>query len=168
MPCEKTTSASPLLLFAATGVCSARNVDMMRSIGADQVIDYTSEDFALSGQFYDLVLDNVGNRSVSDIRRILAQDGTYLLNAYSPALMLRLMLRPGSSKAGGRTMRSSDVEKVSRSDLGFLKELLEAGSVVPVIDRVYPLSEVPEAIGYLEKGHARGKVVIAVGQSSKP
>jgi len=142
-----------------TGVCSTRNVDMVRSIGADQVIDYTSEDFTQNGQLYDLILDNVGNRSVSDIKRILGPNGTYLLNAYSPALMLKLMLQSG---AGGQTMRNSDVAKANQSDLEFLKEFLEAGNVVPVIDRRYPLSEVAEAIRYLEEGHARGKIVITV------
>ncbi len=143
-----------------TGVCSKRNVDMVRSIGADQVIDYTSEDFTQSGRLYDLILDNVGNRSISDIKRILGSNGTYLLNAYSPALMLRLALQSGSSKTAGQTMRNSDVAKASQSDLEFLKELLEAGKVVPVIDRRYPLNEVPDAIRYLEDGHAQGKVVI--------
>ena len=145
-----------------TGVCSTRNVDMVRSIGADQVIDYTREDFSQSGQLYDLILDNVGNRSVSDIERILAPTGTYLLNAYSPAFMLQLMLKSGKSKTGGQTMRNSDVAKASQSDLEFLKELLEAGTVISAIDRVYPLSEAAEAIRYLEEGHARGKVVITV------
>jgi len=142
-----------------TGVCSTRNVDMVRSIGADQVIDYTSEDFTQNGQLYDLILDNVGNRSVSDIKRISGPNGTYLLNAYSPALMLKLMLQSG---ADGQTMRNSDVAKANQSDLEFLKEFLEAGNVVPVIDRRYPLSEVAEAIRYLEEGHARGKIVITV------
>jgi NADPH:quinone reductase-like Zn-dependent oxidoreductase len=150
-----------------TGVCSTRNVDMVRSIGADQVIDYTREDFTQNGQLYDLILDNVGNRSVSDIKRILGPNGTYLLNAYSPALMLHLMLQIGSSKTGGQTMRNSEVAKANQSDLEFLKELLEAGNVVSVIDRVYPLSEVAEAIRYLEEGHARGKVVITLEHNNK-
>jgi NADPH:quinone reductase-like Zn-dependent oxidoreductase len=147
-----------------TGVCSTRNVDMVRSIGADKVIDYTREDFTQNGQLYDLILDNVGNRSVSDIKRILGPNGTYLLNAYSPALMLKLMLQSGT---GGQTMRNSDVAKANQSDLECLKELLEAGHVVSVIDRVYPLSEVAEAIRYLEEGHARGKVVITVAHNNK-
>ncbi len=150
-----------------TGVCSARNVDMVRSIGADRVIDYTSEDFTQNGQLYDLILDNVGNRSVSDIKRILAAHGTYLLNAYAPALMLQLMLRAGNSKTGGQTMRNTDVTQANQSDLEFLKELLEAGNVVPVIDKVYPLSDVAAAIAYLEEGHARGKVVITLEYNNK-
>ena len=145
-----------------TGVCSARNVEMVRSIGADRVIDYTSEDFTQNGQLYDLILDNVGNRSVSDIKRILAANGTYLLNAYAPALMLQLMLRSGNSKTRGQTMRNTDVTQANQSDLEFLKELLEAGNVVPVIDKVYPLSDVAAAIAYLEEGHTGGKVVITL------
>lgn len=145
-----------------TGVCSTRNVDRVRSIGADRVIDYTSEDFTQNGQLYDLILDNVGNRSISDIKCILAPNGTYLLNAYAPTLMLQLMLRSGSSKAGGQTMRNTDVTQANQSDLESLKELLETGKVVSIIDRVYPLSEVADAIKYLEDGHARGKVVITL------
>jgi len=143
-------------------VCSTGNVDMVRSIGADRVIDYTSEDFTQTAQLYDLILDNVGNRSFSDIKRILGPNGTYLLNAYSPALMLKLILQSKNSKTRGQTMRSSDVLKSNQSDLEFLKELLEAGHIVSVIDRVYPLREVAEAIRYLEGGHARGKVVITL------
>ena len=144
------------------GVCSTRNVDMVRSIGADQVIDYTRKDFTQTGQLYDLILDNVGNRSISDIKCILGPKGTYLLNAYAPALMLQLTLRSGKSKTGGQTMRNTDVTQANQSDLESLKELLEAGKVVSVIDRAYPLSEVADAIRYLEAGHARGKVVITL------
>ncbi len=150
-----------------TGVCSTRNVDMVRSIGADQVIDYTSEDFTQNGQLYDLILDNVGNRSISDIKRILGPNGTYLLNGYSPALMLQLTLQSRISKTEGQTMRNSDVAEANESDLEFLKELLEAGNVESIIDRVYPLSEVAEAIRYLEEGHARGKVVITLEHNNK-
>ncbi|EKU96215.1 Zn-dependent oxidoreductase, NADPH:quinone reductase [Leptolyngbya sp. PCC 7375] len=145
-----------------TGVCSTQNVDMVRSLGADQVIDYTREDFTQTGQLYELILDNVGNRSISDIQRILSPNGTYLLNAYAPALMLQLMLQPGKSKTGGQTMRNTDITKANQSDLKFLTELLESDKVVSVIDRVYPLSEVADAIRYLEEGHARGKVVITL------
>ena len=145
-----------------TGVCSTRNVEMVRSIGADQIIDYTCEDFTQNGHLYDLILDNVGNRSFSDIKRILGPNGTYLLNGYSPVLMLRLLLHSAISKTSGQSMRNSSVEKANQSDLEFLKELLEADKVKPVIDRCYPLSETDEAIRYLEKGHARGKVVITL------
>ncbi|MEM9164042.1 MAG: NAD(P)-dependent alcohol dehydrogenase [Cyanobacteria bacterium P01_F01_bin.4] len=145
-----------------TGVCSTGNIEMVRSIGADPVIDYTHKDFTQSGQLYDLIFDNVGNRSILEIKRILAPHGTYLLNAYSPALMLQLMFRSGKAKTGGQTLRNTDVMKPNQSDLEFLSALLETGQVVPVIDNVYPLSEVADAIAHLETGHARGKVVITV------
>jgi NADPH:quinone reductase-like Zn-dependent oxidoreductase len=147
-----------------TGVCSTRNVEMVRSIGADQVVDYVEEDFTQSGQLYDLILDNVGNRSLSDIKRILEPNGTYLLNAYAPALMLQLMLPSG---IGEQILRNSAIAKINRSDLEFLKALFEAGKLRSVIDRVYPLSEVSEAIRYLEAGHARGKVIISVANNNK-
>jgi NADPH:quinone reductase-like Zn-dependent oxidoreductase len=150
-----------------TGVCSTRNVEIVRSIHADYVIDYTKEDFTQNGKLYDLILDNVGNRSVSDIKRILGPNGTFILNGYSPVLMLRLMFQSGKSKTSGQTMRSADVEKANQSDLEFMKELLETGKVAPVIDRRYPLSEVGEAIRYLEEGHARGKVVITLRHTNK-
>ncbi|MEL6138960.1 MAG: NAD(P)-dependent alcohol dehydrogenase [Cyanobacteria bacterium J06628_6] len=145
-----------------TGVCSAQNVDRVRSIGADQVIDYTCEDFTQSGQLYDLIFDNVGNHSIVEIKRILAPNGTYLLNAYAPTLMLQLMLRSGQSKPGGQTMRNTDVMKPNQADLEYLTALIEADKVISVIDKVYPLSEVADAIAYLETGHARGKVVITL------
>ena len=151
-------------LFGAevTGVCSTRNLDMVRSIGADKTIDYTKEDFTKNGQLYDLILDNVGNRSFTDIKRILGPNGTYLLNGYAPALMLQLILRSRKLKRQGQTMRNTSVEKANQSDLEYLKELLETGKVKPVIDRCYPLSQTAEAIRYLEQGHARGKVIITV------
>ncbi|NEZ55711.1 NAD(P)-dependent alcohol dehydrogenase [Adonisia turfae] len=145
-----------------TGVCSTQNLDTVRALRANQVIDYTREDFTQTGQLYDLILDNVGNRSISDIKRIVSPNGTYLLNAYAPALMLQLMLQPGKSKTGGQTMRNTDITKANQSDLEFLTELLAADKIVPVIDRVYPLSEVADAIRYLETGHVRGKVVITL------
>jgi len=145
-----------------TGVCSTRNIDMVRSIGADQVTDYTNEDFTRTGQQYDLILDNVGNRSYSDLKRILSPNGTYLLNGYAPALMVRLMFHSGKSKTGDQIMRNADVQKTNPKDLEFLKDLFESGKIKSVIDRIYTLSDVPEAISYLEEGHARGKVVITV------
>ncbi|MDV3352046.1 NAD(P)-dependent alcohol dehydrogenase [Leptothoe sp. LEGE 181152] len=145
-----------------TGVCSTQNLDTVRALRTNQVIDYTREDFTQTGQLYDLILDNVGNRSISDIKRIVSPNGTYLLNAYAPTLMLQLMLQPGKSKTGGQTMRNTDITKANQSDLEFLTELLAADKIVPVIDRVYPLSEVADAIRYLETGHARGKVVITL------
>ena len=104
-----------------TGVCSTRNIEMVRSIGADQVIDYTHQDFTQTDQLYDLIFDNVGNRSISEIKRILSPNGTYLLNAYAPALMLQLMLRSGKSKNSGQKMCNTDITQENPSDLEFLK-----------------------------------------------
>ncbi len=143
-----------------TGVCSTRNVEMVRGIGADRVVDYTQEDFTRGGQEFDLILDNVGNRSMFDIKRILGTGGMYLLNAFSPRVMLQMAL-----PSGGQTLLNTALTKVLQTDLVFLKELLEAGDIVPVIDRRYSLAEVPEAIRYLEAGHARGKVVITMDDS---
>ena len=142
-----------------TGVCSKRNVDMVRSIGAEYVIDYTNEDFTQTGQQYDLILDNMGNRSLSDMKRILSPKGIYLLNAYSPALMMQLIFQ---SKNGDQTMRNSDITNANQKDLLFLKDLIEDGKVVSIIDGRYALSETPEAIRYLEEGHVQGKVIITL------
>jgi NADPH:quinone reductase-like Zn-dependent oxidoreductase len=152
-----------------TGVCSTRNVDMVRSIGADQVIDYTKEDFSQNGQHYDLIVDNVGNRSVSDYKRVLSTKGICVIIGYSsPPLLLQHMFQglwisiTGSNKIG-----LMGEAKANKKDLDFLKELLHSGKVKPVIDRRYPLSELSEAIRYLEEGHARGKVVITVVHNNK-
>jgi len=146
-----------------TGVCSTRNVDMVRSIGADQVIDYTREDFTRVGQRYDLILDAVGNRSLSDFRRALTPKGTLVLVGGGSGRLLGPLALPlralvVSPFVGQRLLPF--LAKVSKEDLVVLKELIEAGKVTPVIDRTYPLSEAPEAIRYLEAGHAQGKVVI--------
>jgi NADPH:quinone reductase-like Zn-dependent oxidoreductase len=147
-----------------TGVCSTRNVDMVRSIGADQVIDYTQEDFTKSGQRYDLILDNV-DRSLSDCRRALTPKGTLVLIGGSAGRWIDGLGR--SIKAGVLSPFVSQrlcpfLAKGNKQDLHVLKDLIEAGKLTPVIDRTYPLSEVPEAIRYLEEGHAQGKVVITV------
>jgi NADPH:quinone reductase-like Zn-dependent oxidoreductase len=142
-----------------TGVCSTTNVEMVRSIGADRVVDYTREDLTQGGILYDQVLDNVGNRSHGEIKRVLAPNGYWLMNAYAPKLMIRLMFNSGDK---GQTIRNSDIAKMIPSDLEFLSELIEAGKVVSVIDRSYPLSETMEAVRYQETGHAKGKVIINV------
>jgi NADPH:quinone reductase-like Zn-dependent oxidoreductase len=149
-----------------TGVCSTRNVDMVRSIGADHVIDYTQEDFTRSGRRYDLILDCVGNHSLSACRRALNPKGTFLLVGgqagrwISPLgrLIKALLMSPFVSQNLVPCMTKS-----SQEDLNILRELLEAGTITPVIDRRYSLSEVPQAIRYLEQEHARGKVVITPG-----
>ena len=153
-----------------TGVCSTRNVDMVRSLGADHVIDYTKEDFTRSGHRYDLILDNAGNRSLSDLRRVLTPNGTLVFNGGGPLSASQGRLLGPLAHSIRATMLSRFVRQkvttflasVTKEDLLFLKELTEAGKVTPIIDRTYPLSETAEAICYLEDGHARAKVVITV------
>jgi len=142
-----------------TGVCSTRNLDLVRSIGADHVIDYTREDFTQNGQRYDLIFDAVGNRSVSDLQRALTPDGICSVAGFtSLSGLFQVML------LGGKKVGLMETAKGNKKDLLFLRELLEAGKVIPVIDTTYSLSEVPEAIRYLEEGHAQGKVVISVAE----
>ncbi|MBA7607683.1 L-threonine 3-dehydrogenase [subsurface metagenome] len=136
-----------------TGVCSTRNLDLVRSIGADHVVDYTQEDFTQNEGRYDRIIDIVANRSMSDYMRALSPEGNYVAVAFNPSAMFA---RGGGKKAGALAVKSS-VE-----DLVFLKELIEAGKVVPVIDRRYPLSEVAEALLYYGERHSQGKVVITV------
>jgi len=149
-----------------TGVCSTTKVDLVRSIGADDVIDYTRDDFAEIGRRYDLILDIAGARSVSHLRRALASRGTLVIvggeggGRWFGGIDRQLrasMLSPLVSQKLG-----TFVARQNREKLIVLKELIEAGKVTPVIGKTYPLSEVPEAIRYLEQGHARGKVVIIV------
>jgi len=150
-----------------TGVCSTRNLAMVRSIGADRVIDYTREDFTRTGQRYDLIFQLAGTASPSACRRALTAAGRLVLSSGdSPGRIIgpvgriikALLLSPF---IGGQTMRPL-IAKPSSADLQFLRELIEAGRITPVIDRTYALSEAPDAIRYLETGHARGKVVISV------
>ncbi len=145
-----------------TGVCSGRNLEMVRSIGADDVIDYTRECFWRSGKRYDLILDNAAFHSIRKSLRALTPTGTYVLIGGSTVSFLQtLILKPLFSKEGGRKVVSF-MANVNQTDLAFLKELLEAGKVVPVIDRKYSLNETPQAIRQVEEGHARGKVVISM------
>jgi NADPH:quinone reductase-like Zn-dependent oxidoreductase len=149
-----------------TGVCSTTKVEMVRSIGADHVIDYTQEDFAEGDQRYDLILDIGGNSSLSRLRRALASRGTLVIVGGegggrwlggTDRQLRAMMLSPFVGQKLG-----TFVNKENHEDMLVLKELIEAGKVTPIIDRTYPLAEVPEAIRYLEEGHARGKVVISV------
>jgi len=145
-----------------TGVCSTRNLDMVRSIGADHVIDYTQEDFTKSGQSYDLILALAGYHPISAYKRALSPKGIYVMCGGSNAQMFQgLLIGPWISMTGSKKMVVLSA-KPNKKDLVFMKELLEVGKIVPVIDRHYPLSEVAEAIRYLEKGHAQGKVVITL------
>ncbi len=152
-----------------TGVCSTQNLDMVRSIGADHVIDYTQEDFTKNGQLYDLIYDAVGNRSVSDYMRALSPQGICAVAGFTtlPRLFEHMVIGPRRSKAGGKQVGLMGLAQPNQKDLIYVKELMEAGKVVSVIDRCYPLSDTAEAIGYLEQGHARGKVVITVEQNGK-
>src|SRR5687767_12758626 len=148
-----------------TAVCSTRNVEMARSIGADHVIDYTQEDVAHNEKEYDLILAANGYHPISDYRRALSPDGTYVATGGSMAQTFEAMLQgPIISMRGSKKMGNMLV-KPNKNDLVFMKNLIEAGKVVPVLDRSYPLSEVPEAFRYLEEGHAQGKVVIIVHQA---
>jgi NADPH:quinone reductase-like Zn-dependent oxidoreductase len=149
-----------------TGVCSTTKVEMVRSIGADHVIDYTREDFAEGDQRYDLILDIGGNSSLARLRRALTPEGTLVIVGGegggrwlggTDRQLRAMMLSPFVGQKLG-----TFVNKENHEDLLVLGELIESGKVTPVIDRTYPLSEVPEAIRYLEEGHARGKVVISV------
>jgi len=146
-----------------TGVCSTRNVEMVRSIGADHVIDYTQEDYTKSGQHYDLIIDNVGNHSLLANRRVLNPDGIFVIiggpkgNWLAPLMnpIKALMLSPFVGQEFVMILA-----KLDKDDLAILGDLMQAGKVTPVIDRRYRLSEVPAAIRYSEEGHARGKIVI--------
>jgi len=145
-----------------TAVCSTRNVDSARSIGADHVIDYTREDFTQSGQRYDLILAANAYHSIFHYRRALSQDGIYVMAGGGGVQILQAMLLgPLLSLMGSRKMRFF-MANINKEDLVLLKDFLEAGEIVPVIDRRYPLSDVAEALRYLEEGHAQGKVVITV------
>jgi NADPH:quinone reductase-like Zn-dependent oxidoreductase len=147
-----------------TGVCSTRNLDMVRSIGADHVIDYTQEDFTKNGQRYDLIFDVVANHSVSDYKRALNPGGICVIAGFSTLFHMFQVMLLGSwvSKTGNKKIDGMGMTMPNKKDLVIIKELLESGKVVPVIDRKYSLSETPQAIRYVEEGHARGKVVITV------
>ena len=151
-----------------TGVCSTRNVDLVRSLGADRVIDYTKEDFTKGEQKYDVILDNVANHSLSEFRHVLTPNGKYVMIGGGGAneqgvfgVMLRPLKAMVLSKFVDQQMGMMMADS-NQKDLSLLAEMVESGKMKPVIDRTYKLAEVPEAIGYLEQGHARGKVVIVV------
>ena len=151
-----------------TGVCSTRNLELVRSLGADRVIDYTREDYTQGDEKYDVILDNVGNHSLLDNRRVLKPDGKFVLiggggpddgNWIGPMAkpINALLLSPFISQDMGMMLA-----ELNPQDLILLGDLVQSGKVTPVIDRTYSLSQVPEAVGYLEAGHARGKVIITV------
>jgi NADPH:quinone reductase-like Zn-dependent oxidoreductase len=149
-----------------TGVCSTKNVDMVRSIGADHVIDYTQVDFTKSGRHYDLLFDLVGNHSLFACRRVLSRRGIlimaggsagrWMIGTLARSIQALVLTWSGNQKLLGILAKSS------KADLVIMHDLMKTGRVTPVIDRTYSLSEVPQAIRYLEEGHARGKVVITL------
>ena len=143
-----------------TGVCSTRNVELVKSIGAEHVVDYTREDFTRSGLQYDVILDNAGTGDISGSRRVLAPDGTLIYNngthGLGPIVRLQLM-RPFA-----RQKFPFFITKINLDDLVALAELIESGKVMPVIDRTYPLTEAAQAIRHVGGGHARGKVVVSI------
>jgi NADPH:quinone reductase-like Zn-dependent oxidoreductase len=151
-----------------TGVCSGRNVDLVKSLGADRVIDYTKEDFAKGAEHYDVILDNVPNHSLSECRRILTANGKYvMIGGGGPndnpwvgpfgRVIHALILSPFINQKMAMMMADAN-----HDDLTLLADMMQSGKIKPVIDRTYKLAEVPEALRYVEEGHARGKVVITV------
>jgi NADPH:quinone reductase-like Zn-dependent oxidoreductase len=157
-----------------TGVCSTRNVDLVRSIGADHVIDYTKEDFTKSEQRYDLIFDLVGNHSFSERRRILNPNGICVMAGVGGAgwhdgMGMRLVGELNAYVASRFVSQKfvAYIATLTKADLTILRDLIQSGKVIPVIDRTYKLSEVSAALGYLEEGHARGKVVITLEQNNK-
>jgi NADPH:quinone reductase-like Zn-dependent oxidoreductase len=153
-----------------TAVCTTRNLELVRSIGADRVIDYTQEDFTESGQRYDLILDNVGNHSLSACRRVLNPKGICVV-AGAPKeaagfFLTRMITAPAFSRLVSQKFIMF-IAKLNKEDLTIMHDLMKSRKVTPVIDKRYSLSEASEAIGYLEEGHARGKLVITLGSNEK-
>jgi NADPH:quinone reductase-like Zn-dependent oxidoreductase len=149
-----------------TGVCSTKNVEMVRSIGADHVIDYTKEDFTKSGQLYDLIVDNVGSHPLLDYKRVLQPKGIFVIvGGPNEGSWIGPMTTPIKAKLLSPFVSQEFVfflANLSQEDLTILRDLMQTGKVTPVVDRTYKLSETPQAIAYLEAGHARGKVVVEI------
>ncbi len=147
-----------------TGVCSTPNLEWVKSLGADQVIDYSQEDFAVNGKTYDIIFDTVGKRSFSECKGSLTDEGIYLATVPTPAIIFQALwtAKNATKKVGfAATGLRPSGEKIK--DLVFLKELIEAGKIKPVIDRCYPLEQIVQAHRYVEQGHKKGNVVIRVG-----
>ena len=146
-----------------TGVCSTRNVEMVRSIGADHVFDYTKESYIESAQQFDLIIDNVGNHSLSDNRKVMTDDGKLVIIGGSKGDWIGPLMRPINALLLSPFVSQEFIlilATMNGGDLAILGELMQTGKVTPVIDRSYRLSEVPDAIRYSEQGHARGKIII--------
>jgi NADPH:quinone reductase-like Zn-dependent oxidoreductase len=153
-----------------TGVCSTRNVEMVKSIGADHVIDYTKEDFTQGSTRYDLIIDNVGNHTLSELRHVLTPNGA-LVSVGGPSE--NPWLGPLGTSIDAYFLAPFVSQKLifmlaqaNKDDLEVLRDLMQGGKVTPVIDRRYPLAETGQAISYLEQGHAKGKVIITVDQNA--
>lgn len=152
-----------------TGVCSTRNRDMVRALGADRVVDYTQEDFTRGDVRYDLIIDLVGNRGIGEIRRVLAADGRLVIVGGPKGNWIGPMT--GALKAFAMSpfvdqQMAMMLARTDQTDLETLGEMVDSGKLAPVIDRVYPMQELPEAMRYLEEGHARGKVVVTIGEAA--
>lgn len=152
-----------------TGVCSTRNLKLVRSIGADHVVDYTQEDFTRSGDRYDLVFDSVANRTLADYKRALNPGGRFVMVGFSTLSHMLQVTVGGAwvSRTGDRRMGSLGMVNSKREDLLQLNELLESGKVAAVIDRRYPLEETAQALRHVESHRARGKVIITIGESAE-
>ncbi|QQG48756.1 MAG: NAD(P)-dependent alcohol dehydrogenase [archaeon] len=148
-----------------TGVCSTGNVEIVKKLGADLVLDYTKVDFVKDGRFYDLVIDNAGNRSLSDLRRVLTPNGTLVMNAGPRrgfiGFVFRLLRAILVSRVSSKKV-VFHIAKINKKDLQILQGMMESGEMTPQIDRTYPLSETPDALLYLEGRHTRGKVVLTI------
>jgi NADPH:quinone reductase-like Zn-dependent oxidoreductase len=144
-----------------TGVCSTRNLKLVKSLGADHVVDYTQEDFVESGELYDLILATAGYRSIFDYKRALKPGGHYVATGGDMKQIFQPMLLGPWISSEGRKMTNLAM-KPDKNDLTYLKELIETGKVLPVIDNSYPLSELPAALEYYAEGHSRGKVIVTI------
>ena len=151
-----------------TGVCSTEKVEMVRSLGADHVIDYTKEDFTRNGRQYDLILGVGGFHPLAAYKRALSPGGRYVMSGGETKQIVQATLSGPLLSVRGDKKLMSYVAKPSQEDLTFVTGLLETGKVTPALDKCYPLAEVPEALRYLEAGHAKGKVVIAVARDTEP
>jgi NADPH:quinone reductase-like Zn-dependent oxidoreductase len=149
-----------------TGVCSGRNAEMVRSIGADRVIDYTKEDFTTGSERYDLIIDNVGNRSLAEYRRVLTRNGSLVIvggpSENSFLGPLTGLLKAALTSPFVHQKMIFILAQANKDDLDVLRDMMQTGKLTPVIDKRYKLSETAQAIGYLEQGHARGKVIVDV------
>ncbi|MFQ5547357.1 MAG: NAD(P)-dependent alcohol dehydrogenase, partial [Woeseia sp.] len=148
-----------------TGVCSTRNVEMVRSIGADHVFDYTKEDYTKSGQAFDLIIDNVGNHPLAANRKVLTPEGTLVIVGGPKGDWLGPLMRPVGAMLLSPFVDQTllfFVARIRQENLNTLADLMQAGEVTPVIDRTYDLSDVPAAVAYSEEGHARGKIIISM------